>query len=296
MIGSLFALLTAIAYALNGIVLRRAVLKVSDASLGTLISVPMAVPLFFLLLAFTGQVQSILNFSWQSYVWFSLAGIFHFVIGRSLSYKCVQLVGSNIAGILRRVNLLVTVVIGISVLSEPLSWRLAMGVLLIITGITLAGLNTQMFRDPNGQFKKIPVKAFVFGFGCGVAWGISPIFIKLGLKGSGSPVAGAFISFVAATVVLSVSLLKHNRRSSFACIADTAAGFFFIAGLLSFASNLFRYMALSLAPASVVAPIMSTNPVFLLILSFLFNRKLEIFSMPVIIGTVTIVIGTILIV
>jgi len=296
MIGSLFALLTAIIFALHDIFIRRAVIKVSAAGLGIMISVPMAVPLLFLIIAFTGQMRSILSFSWQGYVWLSLAGIFHFVVGRSLSYECIQLVGANITGILRRVNILVTVVIGISLLHEPLSWQLAIGVFLIITGITLAGLSPQTFRNSSGRFKKIPIKAFVLGFGCGVAWGVSPIFIKLGLKGSGSPIVGTFISFLAATIFLSISLINPIRRTSIVHITGKAAGLFFIAGLLSCTANLVRYVALSLAPASVVTPLVSSSAVFLLIFSFLFNRKLEIFSIPVIIGTVTVVIGTILLV
>lgn len=296
MLGSLLAILSANSFALNAIFLRRAVLKVSDASIGMLISVPMAVPLFFLILAFTGRIPSILGFSWQSYLWLSLAGILHFVIGRALGYKCVQLIGANIAVILRRVSILVAVFIGISWLNEPLSWQLAIGVLFIITGITLAALNPQTLKNSSGRFKRIPAKAFVLGFGCGVAFGLSPICVKLGLKDSGSPVAAALISYMAATVVLSFSLVKHQKRSSIAHITSPAAVLFFIAGLLSFVAQLFRYMALSLAPASVVIPIISSAPVFLLFFSFLLNRKLEIFSIPVIIGAVMVVVGTILLV
>ena len=241
-------------------------------------------------------VRSILNFSWQSYVWLSLAGILHFVVGRSLSYKCVQLVGANIAGILLRINILVAVVIGVLVLHEPLSWQLAIGVFLMFTGITIAGSSPQVLQNSHDQLSKIPVKAYIFGFGCGVAWGLTPIFIKLGIKGSGSPIAAAFISFVAATAVLSISLVNNRRRSSILQITRTAIGLFFIDGLLSFTAHVFRYMALSLAPASVVSPIVSTSPVFLLVLSFLFNRKIEVFNSSVIIGTVTVVIGTVILI
>ena len=46
----------------------------------------------------------------------------------------------------------------------------------------------------------------------------------------------------------------------------------------------------------VVVPLIAIQPIFLLVLSFLMNRKLEVFSIPVIIGAVTVVIGGILIV
>jgi len=296
MIGSFFALLSAILYAVNTILIRRAVLKVADASLGTLISVPMALPLFSLLLAFSGQIQSIFLFSWQSYVWLSLAGVIHFVVGRSLNYRCVQLIGANIASIIRQIDILVSVVFGIAFLQEALSLQLAIGVVFIIIGITLPRLDYEVLRSSNGQFLKIPPKAFVLGFGCGLSWGLAPIFVKLGLKGSGSPIAGAFISFLAATIVLSISLMDPKRRTSFVDITGKAVGLFFIAGLLSFAANVARYEALGLAPASVVTPLVSISPVFLLFLSFVFNRRLEIFSRSVIIGTIAVVIGSLLLI
>ena len=296
MISSIVALLAASSFGLGGIFLRRGVLKVSDASLGTLITIPMGVPFFFLIIAITGQLQSIIGFSWRSYVWLSLAGIIQFVVGRSFSYKCIQLVGANIAGILRRVEIFVTVLVSISFLHEPLSWHLAIGVVFIIIGITLAGFSSQLTINYSSRFSKFPLKAYLFGFANGVAWGLGPIFIKLGLKGSGSPIAGVFISFLAGTAFLGISLVHQKRRTSIAQITGKAAGMFLIGGLLGWTANLFRFIALSMAPASVVSPLVSTYPVFVLVFSYFFNRNLEIFSKPVIIGTVIVVIGSIVLV
>ncbi|MBW1836755.1 MAG: DMT family transporter [Deltaproteobacteria bacterium] len=296
MTGPLIALLSAIFFALHATVVRRAVLLVSDASTGMLISVPVAVPVLFLFLAFTGQLQGLVGLPWQSYAWLSTAGIFYFVVGRTLIYECTQLVGANITSILVRFNVLVSVVVGVTVLHEPLSWRMATGVLLILVGITMTGLSPRMFRDPNGRLTKIPAKAFILGSGCGVAIGIAPIFVKLGLNDTISPIAAVFISYLAATPIVSLALLKRKKRTSIARIPIKAAGLFAIAGFLSLGANLARFGALSLAPASVVAPLVWTFPVFLLIFSFLFNRQLEILNRAVIIGTLTVVIGSILLI
>jgi len=296
MIGSIFALLAAVFFACNTIIIRRAVLKVSDASLGTLISVPMGVPLFFMLLLFTGQVGVLFRFSWQEILWLSLAGILHFVVGRALYYGCVQLVGANIAGILRRTNILVSVVLGITLLDEPLTWKLAVGVSLIITGITLTGLSSRTFQTVDGKRMRIPLKAVLLGFGCGLSWGITPIFIKLGLKSTGAAIPGAFISFVAAPAILGFTLMGRQRRTAVEQLTAPAAVLFFSAGLFSFSANLVRYLALSFAPASVVAPLVSTEPIFMMMLSFIFNRQLEIFNRPVIFGSALVVTGTIILV
>ena len=47
-------------------------------------------------------IRAITRFGIGAFVWLLLAGIVHFVGGRSLNYKCVQLVGANIGNILSR--------------------------------------------------------------------------------------------------------------------------------------------------------------------------------------------------
>jgi drug/metabolite transporter (DMT)-like permease len=294
MAGPLLALLSAITFALTAILVRRAVLKVTDARIVMVISVPAGLPFFIFILVLSGQMRTVLNFSWQGYFYLSLAGILFFVIGRFLMYSCVQLVGANIANILARVNILVSVIIGITFLHEPLSWQLVIGVLLICIGIILTGLNPPMLQNSNVQLLKIPARAFLLGIGCGIAVGIAPIFVKLGLKDSGYPLAGTFISLLAATVVLSIYLMRPGSRNPFIDIKGAAVILFCSIGILSCTAHLIQYMALNLAPASIVAPLVYTSPIFILFFSFLFNRKLETFNKPIIIGTVSVVIGSIL--
>ncbi len=296
MSGSILAILGALTFAFSGIVTRRAVIRVVNAAAGVLITVPLGVPFFLLILIATGQTGSVLGFSWQSYAWLSAAGIIHFVAGRSLSYGCVQLVGQNMANVLHRVSPLVAVVLGVSILGETLTWQLIVGVLLIVGGITLAVLTPQMLRRGRGLFSGIPRKAILLGAGAGLSWGITPILIKLGLNGSGSPVAGAFISYSVATIVLSFFLWNPNTRAAFMSIKSRALGLFLLVGLLAATAQLLRYTALDTTPASVVSPLFSTSPIFQLILAFLFNRKLEVFNRMVIVGTMAVVVGSILLV
>ncbi len=291
-----FAIIGALSFAFGNIVTRRAVTKVLDAAVGVLITVPISVPFFLLILIATGQIGSVVSFSWQNYLWLSAAGILHFVGGRSLFYSCAQLVGVNIANVMTRVNPLVSVFLGISVLSESLTWEITVGALLIVFGVILSGLNPQMFRKGHGLFSSIPRKAVLLGVGAGLAWGISPILIKVGLSGSGSPVAAAFISYSAATIILSISLWNRNRRAAFAGMKSGAIGLFCVVGLLSSTAQLMRYVSLSMAPASVVIPLFSISPVFHVILSFLLNRKLEVFGPTVIMGTIAVVAGSVLLI
>ncbi|MFC1980226.1 EamA family transporter, partial [Chloroflexota bacterium] len=221
--------------------------------------------------------------------------IVHIVVARSLFYRCVQLYGANVSQVLLNSFPLFTVALGVSLLNEPLTWNLVGGVLLIVGGIMIISLNPQMFRRGQGLFSGIPRKAFLLGISVGLCVGISPIMIKIGLSGQTSPVVGVFISYTAAIVILGLSLVNHNRRVAISNMKVGTIGLFVLSGLFMGATQLARYTALSMAPASIVEPIFAIAPVFVLTLSFLFNRKLEVFSAPVIAGTIAVIIGAILI-
>lgn len=296
MSGSVFAVLSAFFFAFNAMFTRKAVVKVPDATIGILITVPLGALFSLLILITGGHLSGVVGFPWQNYVWLSAAGVVHYLVGRSFNYNCVQMVGANIGSILVRLRIFVTVTLGVSMLGESLTWQLIVGVLLLIFGVTFAGLDFKAFRDGQGLFSHIPRKAFLFAFGASISWGISPILIKLGIDGSDTPTAGVFISFLAASIVLSLSLLNHGRRRALSGMSGKAVGLFCIAGLISCFANLMRFAALSMAPVSVVTPLVSISPVFLLLISFMFNRKLEIFSIPVIIGSILVVIASFLLV
>jgi drug/metabolite transporter (DMT)-like permease len=261
-----------------------------------MISVPTGLVFFSLVLVITGQTGSLFTFPAEGYLWLSATGVIHFVFGRSLYYYCVQRAGANIATIITRVSPLVSVILAITVLGELLTWEIAGGALLIVSGVTLAGINPGAIRDRRQAFSGLSLSAIISGVGVGFIWGTSPIMIKLGLGESGSPIAGAFISYLAGSIAWGFFLLSRNRRTEIAGINKRAFGFFCLAGVFSSAANVARYSALSMAPASVVTPIISIHPIFTIILSFFFNRQIEVFRKTVIIGTLAAVIGTILLV
>ncbi len=290
------AIVGALTFAISIITTRRAIIKVADATAGVLITLLISVPFFLLILIAMRQISAVFSFSWQSYLWLVAAGLLHFIAGRSLFYHCTKLVGANISNVLVGINPLASLILGISLLGEPLTWELTAGVLLIVVGVMVTAVNPQMFRRDQGLFSDIPRKAVLSGLGAGLAWGTSAILIKLGLGDSGSPVAGALISYLAATLVLSISLFNRNKRTALAGMKSRTVVQFGLVGLLGSTAHLLRFIALSMAPASVINALFSITPIFHVFLAFVINRKLEVFTRAVIIGTIAIVVGTILLV
>ena len=296
MSGEILAVITALAFAVSIIILRRAVIQVTDATAGTIITIPIILLFITIILTIMGQIDSVFSFSWQSYLWFSSAGIVHHLVGRSLNYNSVRLVGANVTSVMRRIQPLVTVILGISILGEALTWQLIVGVLLIFFGIMVAGVAPEDFRSGRNLFSGIPRRALLFGFGNGLAWGISPIMVKMGLRGSDSPMGGLLIALLAATITSSILLYNPNTRAALAGITLRAVSLFFIVAVIEGTALLARYTALSIAPASVVEPLVSTSLILIIILSFLFNRNLEVFSKPIMVGIIAVVAGSILLI
>lgn len=293
------ALLGSACFAFNSITQRRAVIQVTDAAAGVLITVPFALFFYLIILLLRGEIGSVADFTWQSYLWFALAGLSNYVFGRQLRYHLVQLAGANISNIMTTTSPLFSVTLGILWLGEGVSWKLVIGVALIASGLIITGLNPRMRYGGKSLLAGVPPRAYLLGIGTGLGWGLAPIFIKLGLGDSGSsvaaaPIAGAFIAHGVATIFLGPLLFRKGKRDTLTTMKRNALGFFLLSGLFTGVAQLFRYYALSVGPASVVAPVFATSPIFALFLAFIFNRKLEMFSVSVIVGTIVVIIGAVL--
>ena len=85
-----YAALGALSFGFANVALRRAVTNVLDATIGVLITTPLALVFVMIIMLATGQVGSITSFSGQEYGWLSVAGILQYIVGRSLHYELTE--------------------------------------------------------------------------------------------------------------------------------------------------------------------------------------------------------------
>ncbi|MFZ3114711.1 MAG: EamA family transporter [Syntrophales bacterium] len=293
------ALFSAFCFAASTTTTRRGVMRIKDVSLGGYVSVFVAPPLFLLVALILGDLPSIAAFTWKGYLWLGIAGIIHFVIGRSSNYWSVKYLGANMASIFTAANIIYVILLGYFVLGEHITRNMALGSLLIMVGPALLAW-PQKGGDPGAGDQtaskpRLSRKGIIAGLLTGLFFGISPLFIKWGLAEGGSALAGTFISYSSAMFILGMSMVSTTRRDSVFHMERQAVVWFILSGLFTALAQISRYTALKLTPISIVGPLIATNTVFLLVLSFVINRKTESFRLNVIIGALLVVVGAALV-
>lgn len=299
MLGGFLALLSAATFGLNNASIRRGVLTGSPTQ-GMAISVPIGVPLFLLSALAVGSLGALAEFSTVSLLLLACAGIIHFVWGRYWNYNALQAMGSNLVGPIQQAGLIVTLVGAVWLLDEKLTPLRVIGIALIVLG-PFVMLRS---RPPSGlQPTSVPrtvgaaVTAnaafqpdYVKGIGCAllsvIGFGSSALFIRGALSGTtpGTAIAGGLVSYLSASVVFAIYVLGTGKLRHVIAIEHGAVRWFTLSGVMVCASQMFRFMALSIAPVAVVAPLQQMSAVFRVIFSWFINREHEDFSRWVLAG------------
>ena len=238
MLGGFLALLSAATFALNNASVRRGVLSGSVLQ-GMAITVPIGVPLFFIAAVATGSLGAITGFSPKALMALVAAGILHFVWGRYCNYRAMRAIGTNLAAPVQQINLIFTLAVAIWLLGETLTPLRILGIALILLGPSLtmregsarerAGRRRQGRRgrerraDDCAANEKTPAfqpryaEGYTFALLSATGYGLSPIFIRLGLedRGLGASLAGGLVSYLAAAAVMALVLLwpGHLRQA-----------------------------------------------------------------------------------
>jgi drug/metabolite transporter (DMT)-like permease len=303
LLGSFLALLAAATFALNAATARRGVLRATVLQ-GLAITVPIGVPLFFAVAWLFGEAGKLAVFPLEAALWFAAAGLIHFVGGRYCNYRAAKAIGANLSAPLLQTDILLTLALAILVLGETLTPLRIFGIVLVLIGPMLviqgsgpkravgAAATTPPATAPAG-FEPKYAEGYLCAFLCAMAFGTSPILIAIGIEkaGPGSSLAGGFISYTAAALVIWGALLASGEYRHALAIEREPAKWFTLTGLLVCASQIFRYAALSLAPVSVVTPIQRLSNIFRIYASWLLNREHEVFDKSVILATVVSLVG-----
>lgn len=304
MLGGFLSLLSAALFALENATARRGVLGGTVVQ-ALSISVPLGVPIFFLFVVTFGSLASILGFSTQAIVYLALAGVVHFVWGRYCNYRAVKAMGVNLVAPVQQTNLLVTLALAIWILGEHLTPLRVLGIILVVLGpamahersepkkISVAAADAPAAPDQRQVFQPNYAEGYLFALLSSTGFGVSPVLVRLALENHdlAASLSGGLISYIAAALAFVLVLLWPGQWKHVRSLDREAAKWFAISGVFVCFAQMLRYMALALAPVSVVAPIQRVTLLFRLYFSHIFNPHHEVFGGRMFAATVVSLLG-----
>ncbi len=221
----------------------------------------------------------------RAVAYFALAGLIGTVGGRIFRFVSIEAVGPSISAALINLHPLVSSALAIALLGERVTAPIIAGTLVIVAGTTLL--------SAGGRGAGVRPVLLVLPVLAAVCFGAVAILRKVGLSGM-APIPGFAVNVTAALVAYTAFLVASRQTTLMACRGPSLAAFV-LAGVTENLSVLLLVFALSLGSVSVVAPLSSVSPIFVLVLSVAFLRGIEILNRRIVAGTLLIVAGVYLI-
>jgi drug/metabolite transporter (DMT)-like permease len=303
-LGGFLALISAASFAAESATVRRGVLTAS-VSQAMAITIPLGVPLFFVVLLLFGSFGSLFAFTPMAVFWLALAGVVHFVWGRYCNYRASKAVGANLVAPVQQLSLLVTLVLSIWILAEYLTPLRILGIVLVFIGPALAYEREKPkdavpppadIREERKAFEPKYAEGYFWGLMSATGYGASPILVSLGLENRGLQIsiAAGLISYLAATAAFALLMLWPGQIRHVRALDRESARWFVASGFFVCAAQMFRYMALAIAPVSVVTPIQRLSVLFRFWFARAFNPHHEVFGGKMVAATVVSLTGALL--
>ncbi len=236
--------------------------------------------------ALIGDLPKLWSMSVLGLTTLGAAGIIHFVIGRTMTYESIRLVGANRASPIISTSILVTVILGIILLHEPAGVNVMVAATLVVIGLILLSSAEQPGENVSTA---APSRGLGLALLSALFFGISPLLVRVGVLEAGSAVIGALVSYVFALVVYVAPLVWQRRRVSQFTKEKSLS--LFLAAILVNLGQLARYGALAIMPVTIASQIISTYPLFALGVGYGINRRFEAFGLRIIVGVVVVVAG-----
>ena len=289
-IGLIFALLSAMSFAANLVFVRRGTLQAGESFTAMTLGVFVGTLFFSPVLIFSVDWGGQWLLPWHVFVSLGMSGVLGFIVGRLFVYRSAQSIGANKTSTLVGTSPFYAVIFGVLLLGEIFTIYLGLGVLFIVVGATLVSLRKEV-----EETAKIRGRGVLSGVAGAFCLGISGVLIKAVIDEVGSPFVAAFISYVAAALVMGVILLwRRGQRDQLTQLHRSALIPLLLSGVFTSLGQLLRYLALSYSPVSIVVPLTSTAALFVFLFSFLINRRIEVFNWKVFTGVVAIIVGSFL--
>jgi len=305
LLGTILSLTSAATFGMNAATIRRGVLTGSVIQ-GMSISLGLGLPFFLIISIVVGSFAQIWEFSTKSYILLALGGAIHFAFGRYCNYRATKAMGGILVRPLQQFSVILSLALAILFLGETLTPLRICGIILVLLGPLImmrdhknftGKMERQNAEKTLSRIKFVPnyTEGIIFGIGSALGFGVSPVFVRaaIGDLNLTAAIAGGVVSYSAAAFVILLIILQPSRMRHVFAMSITSIRWFSFSAVLIAIAQMLRYMALAVAPVSVVTPIQQTTTIFQVIFAWIFNREHEPFGVWVLLGIFSSLLGAI---
>jgi len=289
-LGPVFAILTAAAFAVPQVLVRRVSYRSGESFTPLAVSMLVGTPLFVILVSLAGEWREFVSFTWPQYTLLAAAGLVHLVIARYLFFSATRLIGANPTAAITRTAVIFSVVFGVAFLGETVTgWQVFAAVMIMLGAI----LTTTEFSR---RTLRISARGLLMSLGCALCSAGSATLIRPVMTETDAIYAATFVMYLAAFVVL-MAVILWRRHRELAVLPRRSNDFILLSvgAVFLVAGHLLRFAALARSPVSIVQPLVATIVIFVLLFSWLMNRRIDVFHWQVLAG-IAMVLGGILLI
>jgi drug/metabolite transporter (DMT)-like permease len=305
LLGTILSFASAAFFGLNSATMRRAVLTGTVVQ-GLAISLPLGFPIFLVAAFLAGSFSMLWEFSSEQYLLLSLGGVIHFAFGRYCNYRATKAMGANLVRPIQQLNVILSLALAMWFLGETLTPLRMLGIVLVLIAPFIMLRDRKKFHGKMQKHNEDKTKdrisfepnyaeGIIFGVGSALGFGSSAVFVRgaLGNMDFTSGIAGGAVSYGAALIVVLIAIASPGRIRHIFAMSAVSAKWFALSAFMISISQMLRYMALAVAPVSVVAPIQQTTVVFQVIFAWFINRDHEAFGAWVLLGILSSLLGAV---
>ena len=185
-------------------------------------------------------------------------GCFRPLLSANLGMAGTRILGPTISATLSATSPLFGVALGVMLLSETLSWEIAVGTVGIVAGVILISSHGPSSRT-------WPLVALLLPIGAALVRSLSHAFSKIALEEIPSPFFVALVTY-SVSFVLALANQARTGKSVFRAVAPEGVKWLLVTGAIFGTSVLVLNTALMHGRLIVVAPIVACAPLFTLLL------------------------------
>ena len=287
MFGVALALLSAMAFALSQILVRKNLDKSNFVYISLTVTIMGNIILWPIAFVFT-ELSTI---NLEGLILFIVAGLLAPGIARLFYFKGMETAGISANASIFATYPLYTSFAAVLLLGEALTAENWIGLACVIIGVILVGrsINTNKSR-PKGVSKKGLIVPILGSF----AIAFSQLVRKEGLNIYSQPLLGVAVGYSTSLIVY-ILVLFFSGDAKASKFSREDLRMFWKPGIGIAVGWLLSFLALSQEMVSIVAPILQTELLFILFFVYIFLRKFEKVSFKLVASAILIIIGVLLI-